>query len=179
MVLHGSLIGVSDEFRQLDLVVFRPCWRSFRVDIVVLQEEFQRFDNVVDVVKLIVFHSVSQKHVCRALSKSLVQHFQRVLERYHRVLYAMEYYRRTFYVFSSLKVVKSLLDKQVNNSSVFHSSDIFDGFDRTNQKQTCWIECTREMTSRTRSYGSTTYENLIVPQIELVFEEIVYGLSIL
>ena len=54
------------------------------------------------------------------------------MKRYHRVLKAMKYYGRAFHVLRSLKVVKSLLDKQVDNSAVFHASNVFDRFDGTN-----------------------------------------------
>ena len=133
MVLHSSFIYVAHNFRQLDLVEFR-LGLPLSIDVVVLQEEFQGLDNIVDIIEFIMFHAVAQKHMGRTLSESLAQHLQRVMKRYHRVLYAMEYDCGTFYVLGSLKVVESLLDKQINYPAIFHSRDIFNRFYRTNKE---------------------------------------------
>lgn len=60
-------------------------------DLINFEEVLQRLDNVVHIVKFVVFHIFTQKHMGLSISEAFEQHFHGVLERNHRIHNSVEY----------------------------------------------------------------------------------------
>ena len=131
------------------------------------------------VVELIVLHVLSKENVCLAVYEALHHHVHRMFVRYHRVFYPMEYYNRTFHLFCHFKIVKSLIQKQVNYPAIILTSNNFDRFNRTNEnKRAAILENTSQVTSRPWTYWAAHDNDLILWNVTFIPKKCEYQFSI-